>query len=208
MSNDIRLTFVNKTNLNNSDITIFQKNETPDIDHFAVAWHVLKDPNSGSRHEFNFPSNITINVESPSGTAITPAISTQAGELLSVEHTTSGDTLSYAAPSPSSEEVQLRNDLQTGAINANIYKDGKLLAKKTEIPPGGKAAFKFNPSIWIGVSSNIEEGDMINASTLSDTCTELNLLGICSADIVMTGGGVGPDAEPYQFKLENIKREP
>ena len=38
----------------------------------------------------------------------------------------------------------------------------------------------------------------------SDVNSEIGLLGVQSADIVMTGGGVGPNATPFKFSLENV----
>src|SRR6185503_12098065 len=47
----------------------------------------------------------------------------------------------------SSKEVQVLNSLPVGAINASIYKAGKLLAVKTSIAPQQKAVFEFKPTI-------------------------------------------------------------
>jgi hypothetical protein len=44
----------------------------------------------------------------------------------------------------------------------------------------------------------------MNSAILSMVNAELSLLGIASADIVMTGGGPGPTSTPFQFNLANI----
>jgi hypothetical protein len=44
----------------------------------------------------------------------------------------------------------------------------------------------------------------MNSAVISDINTELSLLGVASADIVMTGGGAGTSAAPYQFRLANV----
>jgi hypothetical protein len=100
--------------------------------------------------------------------------------------------------------VQLRNDLQKGAINATIYKDGRNLATKTSVAPGQKAVFEFKPTIWIGAVSQVVEGQVMNSAIMSDVNTELSLLGIASADIVMTGGGPGTNSTAFTFNLENV----
>jgi hypothetical protein len=64
--------------------------------------------------------------------------------------------------------------------------------------------FTFKPTIWIGVASQVEPGDVIDSAILSEINTEISLLGIVSADIVMTGGGTGPNATPFAFTLQNI----
>jgi hypothetical protein len=92
-----------------------------------------------------------------------------------------------------------------GAINANCYRDGKLLAAKTGLAPGQKTAFEFLPKIYIGVISEIEEGEIMNAAIISEINSEINLFGITSADIVMAGGGPGESSTSFNFTLENIK---
>ncbi len=45
----------------------------------------------------------------------------------------------------------------------------------------------------------------MNSAIVSEINTELSLLGIASADIIMTGGGAaGQGAQPFVFNLENI----
>ncbi|MBT9441299.1 MAG: hypothetical protein IV087_05435 [Acidovorax sp.] len=44
----------------------------------------------------------------------------------------------------------------------------------------------------------------MNSAIISNINTELSLLGIASADIVMTGGGPGANSTPFAFNLENI----
>ncbi len=106
--------------------------------------------------------------------------------------TASGDTLAYVGGGTNPTEVQVANNLQTGAINASIYKGGKMLALKTSIAPKQKAVFQFKPTIWIGVTSEVEQGQVMNSAIISSINTEMSLLGIASADIVLTGGGPGP----------------
>jgi hypothetical protein len=124
--------------------------------------------------------------------------------MFSVARASSGNVLALAGRSPSSREIQLRNDLRTGAITASVFKDNRLLAHKTGIVPGQKAVFEFKPTLWIGTASQIEQGAVMNSAVLSDINTELSLLGIASADIVMTGGGSGTSATPYVFRLANV----
>jgi hypothetical protein len=100
--------------------------------------------------------------------------------------------------------VQVLNALPKGAINVGCYKDGKLLALKTSIAPQQKAVFEFKPTLWIGVVSQIEQGQVMNSAILSHINTEISLLGIASADIVMTGGGPGSNSTPFAFNLENV----
>jgi hypothetical protein len=40
---------------------------------------------------------------------------------------------------------------------------------------------------------------------MSQINTEISLLGISSADIVMTGGGPGSSSTPFTFSLQNVQ---
>jgi hypothetical protein len=201
---DIKLNFINLSNdANNSQIVIFQKNVSTDFDELAVAWKVISNCGRGDNHPFVFPIRTTLSASDADGNYM-PQKLAQNGEMFSVSRVASGNVLSLTGASPSSREIQLRNDLRTGAITASVFKDNRLLAHKTGIVPGQKAVFEFKPTLWIGTASQIEQGKVMNSAVLSDINTELSLLGIARADIVMTGGGAGTSAVSYQFKLANV----
>ncbi len=205
-STDIKLNFINESNdQNDSSVVIFQKNVATDFDEIAVAWKVIKNCASGWQHSFVFPMEFQIGAADSWGNSIVQPLDAYNGQMFHVYYSPSGDSLGYAGPSTSRKEVQLRNDLSQGSVDANMYKDGKLLATKTGISPQQKAVFQFLPTIWIGVVSQVQEGMIMNSAIISDVNTELGLLGIASADIVMSGGGVGPNAQPFTFVLDNVK---
>lgn len=201
---DIKLNFINQSNdLNNSQIVVFQKNTATDFDELSVAWKIIKNCGQGDNHPFIFPMTMAVGASDSYGN-YTPQLPAQNSQLFHVSLTGSGDTLSLAGPGTSSKEVQLRNDLDKGAINASIYKDGRVLATKTSIAPGQKAVFEFKPTLWIGAVSQVVEGQVMNSAIMSDVNTEISLLGIASADIIMTGGGPGVGSTALKFSLENI----
>jgi len=201
----IKLNFINRSNdANNSQVVIFQKNVASNFDELAVAWHVIENCGISDNHPFSFPMSMEVSASDSWGNYM-PKIRAENGVMYHVERDLSGDRLNSVGASSSSKEVQVRNDLNKGAVNAGIYKGGKLLALKTNIAPGQKAVFEFKPSIWIGVVSQVVQGDVMNSAILTDVNTELSLLGIASADIIMTGGGPGKNSTAFQFKLENIQ---
>ena len=201
---DIKLNFINLSNdVNNSQVVIFQKNVSTDFDELAVAWKVISNCGRGDNHPFVFPLLTTVTASDSDGNYMPQKVA-QNGQMFSVSRAASGNVLAIAGASTSSREIQLRNDLRTGAISAGVFKDNRLLAKKTGIVPGQKAVFEFKPTLWIGTASQIEQGKVMNSAVISDINTELSLLGIAHCDIVMTGGGGGTTAVPYQFKLANI----
>jgi len=203
--NAIKLNFINKSNdPNNSDIIIFQKNTGIDFEDTAVAWKVINNCSVGWNHCFELSREINIGAVDSWNNPINSPISAEYGQQFRVYADAAGNHIEYAGQGSSTDKVLFRSDLPKGSINANIYKAGNLLARSTGISPAQTSAFRFKPTIWIGVSSQIQEGDIINSAIISEVDTELNLAGIASADVVMTGGGPGPNTTPFHFTLENI----
>ncbi len=200
----IQLNFINRSNdTNNSQVVIFQKNVATNVDELAVAWRVIQNCGVSDNHPFTMPLSMEVGASDSWGN-YTPRRVAQNGNMYQVVLTSSGDMLLPCGSATSSREVQVRNDLSTGTINVGIYKDGRLLALNSRIAPAQKAVFEFKPTIWIGAVSQVVQGSMMNSAIMSDVNTELSLLGIASADIVMTGGGPGKNAMPFSFRLENI----
>lgn len=202
---DIKLNFINKSNdKNNSQIVIFQKNTNTDFDELAVAWKVIQNCGLNDNHPFVFPMEMMVSATDSYGN-YTPLQNAENGQLFTMNHTDSGDELKLEPePGASVTEVQVLNKLARGAIATSIYKAGKMLATKTSIAPQQKAVFQFKPKIYIGAASQIVEGQVMNSAIISNINTELSLLGIASADIVMTGGGPGPSSMPFTFTLQNV----
>jgi hypothetical protein len=201
---DIRLNFINQSNdANNSDVVIFQKNVATDFDGISIAWQVIRNCGQGYNHPFVFPVAMSVGIGDSWGN-YSPQQAAQNGQLFAATLGASGTQFALAGEATSRTEVQLLNALPRGSINANVYKAGKLFAQKTSVAPQQKAVFSFTPTIWIGVVSEIEEGQVMNSAIISSINTEISLLGLVSADIVMTGGGPGPSSTPFQFNLENV----
>lgn len=203
--NAINLNFINKSNdVNNSQVVIFQKNVSTSVNEIAVAWKVIKNCGQGSSHPFQFATGCTMGASDSWGNYM-PQLPAANGDQFEVVLSTSGHTLKYQGPGNSQTEISLLNNLQQGSVNALVYRSGNLVATKTNIAPGQKAVFSFRPTIFIGVVSEINEGDIMNAAIISDINTEISLMGISKADIVMTGGGAGTNAQPFRFTLENVE---
>lgn len=203
----IKLNFINRSqDQNNSSIVIFQQNVAEDFGEIAIAWKVIENCGRLDNHPFDYPLEFQVCASDSYGN-YTPQMTAYDGEAYEMVKDGSGDVLRKAGtPATANTEVEVRNNLQTGAINANIFRDGKLLAAKTNLAPGQKAVFQFHPRIYIGVVSQIAEGDVMDSAIISMVNSEINLFGIFSADIVMTGGGPGRGSTPFKFALENINK--
>lgn len=200
----VQLNYVNKSSdVNNSSIVIFQKNVAPDFDEHDIAWKVIKNCGRNDCHPFVYPHSFQLTCSDSFGN-VTPRLDANHGQQFVMVADTSGDVLKLKGSASSPHEVELGNDLPEGSVNAMIYKSGKLLASKVGVSPGQKVVFQFKPEILIGVADHVEEGEVMSSAVIAKINTEVSLLGMASADIVMTGGGVGPNATPFQFTLENV----
>ncbi|MBC3920583.1 hypothetical protein H8L32_24170 [Undibacterium sp. CY18W] len=198
------LNFVNRSDdLNNSEIVIFQKNVATNYDEMPVAWMVIKNCGRGDHHPFYLSLGNYVAVNDSHGN-YTSRLEIQNGQLVKMELSYSGDRLIRDGYSASVKQMQVLNNLPRGAINVHIYKNEKLLATKTSVAPQQKATFEFKPTIWIGVASEAEQGQVMNMAIISNINTELSLKDVASADIVMTGGGPDANSSPFVFSLENV----
>jgi hypothetical protein len=201
-SPSITLTLINQSaDTGTHDILIYEQN--PASGSAPVAWLVIEDLAQGWSHRFTYSSPPQIAVADAYGNE-SPRFDAAAGELWQVTTTSSGETLSLAGNGTSPSEIQLVNDLPRGAVTALLYRDGRLAMRQNGVAPAQKVAFAPKPVIYIGVASNIKQGEVLDAAVLNAVNTEISLVGIAEAEIIMSGGGAGPSAKPYTFTLQNV----
>jgi hypothetical protein len=201
---DTQLRFINRSHDGcNSEIVLFQKNVATNMDELAVAWKVIRRCGFECYHPFAYPMNFEVATSDGYGN-YSPRIAVVNGQRLAVTPTFSGRRLGIQGTSTSPSEIQVFNELTRGAVIVNLFKGGRLLARATGVAPQQKAVFKYKPTLWIGAASEVVQGDALASAVMDSVNTELSLLGIASADIVMTGGGPGPDSTPYVFTLKNV----
>ncbi len=202
---DIKLRFVNHSrDGNRSEVVMFQKNQFTGMASLSMVWKVIRFCGLDCYHPFVFPTGFEVSVADEHGN-YSPRMAAENGQMLRLESTALGARrLVRAGLATSSRELEVLNDLGQGAVNVCVFRDGRMVGMKTAVAPGQKAVFQYPPVLWIGVSSQVALGAAISSAVMSDANTELSLLGIASADIVMSGGGPGEGSTPYEFKLENI----
>lgn len=202
LTNDIELTFINESqDQNNSDVVIFAKNVATDFDEIAVAWKVIQNCGRGWSHKFTYSSDFFIGASDSYGNT-SNLNEARFGEKWEVVDSNSGSKVQLSnEPASSMNEVEMENALMRGSIDAGIYKGGDLYLSKKGVSPGQKAVFSFKPTIWIGVASQVVQGEVMNSAIISDINTEISLFGITKANIIMRGGGAGQNATPFTFEL-------
>ena len=202
---EIDLNFINLSDSGNTtEIVMYQRNYASTFTSITeVAWKVIKYCGYGNHHPFTYSLDIEISVRDSYGN-ITQKRTAQPGQLYVIKETALGKRFYLQGASTSTKEIQVINNFTKGAIDVLAYRGDKLLALKKGVAPAQKAIFEFKPTLFINVASDIQEGSMLNSAVISKENTEIPLTGIESADIVMTGGGTGDNAQPYQFELMNI----
>lgn len=205
MSNVIKLRLINQSNdANNSSYVIFQKNVATSFEELAIAWKVVENLGVGDYHPFTYSFDLEVAASDSWGNYTFP-MRAENGLMYQMKRNPSGDQLVQEGTASSSTEIDVKNSLPVGAINANCYRDGKLLAQKTSIAPEQKAVFEFLPTIFIGAVSQVVEGEVMNSAIISSVNTEISLLGMTSADIIISGGGPGVGSTEFIFTLDNVK---
>lgn len=201
---NIPLRFVNRSeDGHRTEVVLFQKNVASGIDELAVAWKVIRYCGRDCSHPLVYTTEVEVSCSDVYGNH-SPRLKAQRGQRFIATPTASGRRLSKVSAADSSNDIQVINALPRGAVNVNLYNDGRLIACKTGVAPEQKAAFQFEATLWIGVVSQAVQGQAINSAVMSNVMTALSLSGIASADIVMTGGGGGSGAHAYAFTLENV----
>lgn len=196
----INLRVINNSNDFTGSVLIFQKNVSSSFDETATAWIFTENLNQSEMFSFTFGSELRISATDQFGNTIPSLQATPGTQYTLIDSGTGAEIITDF--SSSMRDIEFRNQIN-GTVTANIYRSNKLLISKTVVPEQ-TVTFQFKPTIWIGVAAGLTEGQELDSSILSSINTEISLLGIDSADIVMTGGGIGPSATPISFSLENI----
>jgi len=199
---DIKINFINKSHdRNNSQVVIFEKNIAAGFEEIAVAWKVIKYCGINWSHQFTYPLDFEVAARDSFGNYSDLKWASY-GQKWSVVEDDSGDILQLTdGIIASTSEIAIANGLSVGAIDAEIYRDGSLAAVKNGVSPGEKAVFEFEPYIYVGINSQVQEGEAMNSAVMKDFNTKISLKGINEAELVMTGGGTGIYATPFKFDL-------
>ncbi|MGD9123869.1 MAG: hypothetical protein PVG60_02190 [Desulfarculaceae bacterium] len=197
------LNLVNNTNYTgNLELVLFQTNSASADKSSAVAWKVVNSLGMGCSHAFTYTSSMQARFTDSFGTT-TQMVEAEPGQVFSLVRDETGENITYAGQASNPARLEMNNGLETGTVDANIYKDDKLLATESQMSPGQAEAFLFNPVIWIANGFPVQEGQTVSLDSLSNI-TGIPVNGIASADIVITGNGAGPDPDTFEFTLENI----
>lgn len=202
---NIALRFINRSNdCGSSEVVLFQRNVIPEFDELAIAWRVIRYCGRDCIHPFLYSTDIEIALSDDYGNFSPRKPAAPGTRVVVAPHPGGRPRLTASSEGASHSDIEVINQLGRGAVNVNAFVAGRLMAAKTAVAPGQKALFRFAPVLWIGVGSQVEESRALASAVISSANTPLELSGIASADIVMTGGGSGESAQPFRFELENV----
>ncbi|HWF75765.1 MAG TPA: hypothetical protein VN694_01190 [Caulobacteraceae bacterium] len=201
---DIQLNFINDSDdVNNSDVVVFAPSHTGPGD-LPVAWLVIQNCGRGDHHPFVYPVTSGVVAADSSGN-YSPELPASGGEAFAMVRDPSGDVLKATGRSNFFPHIEVANQLPNGTIDAYLCKDGQPCLAKMGLSPGESVVFEPPAQLWFLVASQVQQGKLINSAVVEARPPfEVTLAGIASADIVMRGGGDGPDAKPFSFTLQNV----
>jgi hypothetical protein len=204
-----KLNFINRSNYDNhNNIVIYQPNEASmSHDEIPIAWKVIKKCGINESHSFLFNTVLEVAIGDSYGNYKHPLEATP-GKISEIGYGRLGVELQLSNKiTYNPNEFGVLNSLRDGSYSVNCFRNARLLATIDYLYPREEVLFRFSDIISISVLSEAEEGKEIDTSLLGDMETQFDLTGVGSADIIMTGGGEGENAEPFQFSMENIKRK-
>lgn len=205
---DIKLNFINRSNDNTKDVVIYQPNiATMSYNEQPVAWKVFKNCGINEEHLFIFEWTVEVAIRNMFGEFDKFVEAPSGGVLEIVERNYNEQLLVSNRRTDNPSEFEVCNKLEYGSYGICCFRSDQLLAQRDDLYPSDTTYFRFPTGIHIGIVSDVEEGDEMEPEMAVTFETELNLIGITAADIVMTGGGRGEDATPIEFSLENIERK-
>ena len=188
-----------------TDVVIFQKNKTWQKQPNIVPWKVIKHCSAHQYHPIEYTDELKVSIGDSWGNFSFPQV---------VEPQTHYEVMKlpigrqFRKANQQFRDVRgltIKNNLHRGAISVNVYRNGRLVAQDPVVIPGQQSFFAFEPILYIGAVSDIQEGIVHHSAVMRNVNTQLSLLGVRSADIVMRDSDPRqPSLQPFSFSLENF----
>ncbi|MFM2059040.1 MAG: hypothetical protein RLY71_3425 [Pseudomonadota bacterium] len=196
---NVQLNYVNASLGTDIDVVVFQQGFTSNPNDPVFPWIVIKHCGRNCYHPFEYGPATYLSIGDEYGN-YSSLKEVMPGQTWAVEATHNGRRLNMIGDQRHSRELQVQNDRPSGAINVCLFRNKRIVARKTAVAPRQMAVFDMSvQTIWFAAASDVKMDQPLPKFIVSEA-REFALPGIASADIVMGGGG----AEPYCFTLENV----
>ncbi|MCP4154512.1 MAG: hypothetical protein GY757_42700 [bacterium] len=204
MSNDVKITYVNKSyNPNNPTIFVFTKNQIPTFDPLkdGIAWKAFPDIGKGSSNSFVYPMKTYVQAMWGVGNK-TQLLDAKIGKSYAVKKDETGIVLTEYLAASQSTNIEVINMVKVrDGVRAQIIKDRTRLIEENISAYDQKATFILHPKLYWGIASGIQEGQTISSAFLDcDFFWEQELEGVSETTVTLTGNL----KEGYRFNMENI----
>lgn len=194
----VRLNLSSDSFPDNQQVVIFQENLAGPAGGNIVVWKTIASCKECT-YPFNLNRGLTLSVMDSHGSS-TSQVAAEYGQLFSYFMDYSGAYLLSDGPASDPNLLQVENQATTENIEARVNRDGRRLAVAKTSASEQILSFSFDQVLYIGVASNLEEGDIVAPDKIS-SLNKVPLAGIKNADI-KTGGD---SYNGYAFYLQNIE---
>jgi hypothetical protein len=195
-------TFVNQfAYLDRATIVLFQKNSLACDSRPDIVLHAIRYCGLGWTHPITFPREVALSISDEFGN-FSPRIRCDCNNLFEVKPTVTGRALTPRRPDGAPDHIVVTNRLPRGAVNIDLFRGDRVVARHSALPPMQTAHFRLDPDLWIGTTTVSLGNDFIVPVPHLDSVTRLSIRNIARADIVMTAGASFD--EPLRFELANI----
>jgi hypothetical protein len=185
---DVQLNIVNESEDQDDQTWVLFRVNQASQGGSAVAWEVVENLGEGDNHPIEVGMQYTVTVTDSMGNT-SPQLVASNGQQFTASAGPAGDQLT---PSPSGRpgQVEVVNGLPESAVTATLFDGGRSIATVLGIAPAQTAVFRIEPTIWIAAvpAGQAEPGQTLDPALVA-AATPLDLLGVASADLVITGGG-------------------
>lgn len=195
---DIRFSFINRSrDKRRLPVFLWQVDAAGQAGAGAVIWKVIRNCAYEWRHPFVYSRQLEAGLADCYGN-YSPRLPASAGDVFAALPTHAGRVFRRYGSRASG--IAIKNRLAMGSVHACLFNDGRMLACHSNLVPGQTANFRLPAALRVGAAPNVLQGHFLDAEALTSASCDIPLLGLVSADIVMTGGG----ADPLSFHVENI----
>ncbi|HEX6096875.1 MAG TPA: hypothetical protein VF432_11170 [Thermoanaerobaculia bacterium] len=180
--NNISIRYENHSSDTVSDVLVFTKNTRADLDALPpTAWQVISRVGYNGYHQFVYTIDTKIAVAWDGGnTGVMPS-DTSEGTVWSLTTVGNDYELQQSGLATLTNEIDVINDVHVdNGIAVTLLKDGKPIMTQPLVAYGEKAEFGLMPKIYVGLVSNIIEGETLKSAVMSKDFTMFDLTGLKS----------------------------
>lgn len=201
----IRLRFVNSSlEAPPPDVFLYQRDQAPGPEGETLVWKRIRRCLYGWNHPLCISDGVILSFRYDGRNWSRPRPAAPGDHFL-VQMKKRGGVEVEVLPPQTGGPITIRNTGRIGEVEVFVLRNDRPLVRRT-LGPGAEASFSFPLVFVVGADRRCEEGEPLAATPADRFHAEIDLQGIVSADLVMTGGGPGPGSTPLRFELANIER--